>query len=114
MGTAGSRAWARHVLANAATRALRELAPTASLSVVMAYLSSPTTAAADRPPAMDDRNRSRRPVQWPRLNALSLVPPGARRPRPARVRDVWSGPRATRAPLDEPFRPRPGAFPHVP
>ena len=53
----------------------------------MAYLSSPTTAAADRPQAMDDRNRSRRPVQWPRLNALSLVPPGARRPRPARVWD---------------------------
>ena len=91
-----------------------QLAPTASLSVVMAYLSSPTTAAADRPQAMDDRNRSRRPVQWPRLNALSLVPPGARRPRPARVWDEWSGPRATRAPLDEPFRPRPGAFPHVP
>ncbi len=80
----------------------------------MAYLSPPTPAAADRPQAMDDQNRSRRPVQWPRLNALSLVPPGARRPRPARVWDEWSGPRATRAPLDEPFRPRPGAFPHVP
>ena len=37
-----------------------QLAPTASLSVVMAYLSSPTTAAADRPQAMDDRNRSRK------------------------------------------------------
>ena len=80
-----------------------QLAPTASLSVVMAYLSSPTTAAADRPQAMDHRNRSRRPVQWPRLNALSLVPPGARRPRPARVWDEWSGPRATRAPSTSPF-----------
>ena len=80
-----------------------QLAPTASLSVVMAYLSSPTTAAADRPQAMDHRNRSRRPVQWPRLNALSLVPPSARRPRPARVWDEWSGPRATRAPSTSPF-----------
>ena len=62
-----------------------QLAPTASLSVVMAYLSSLATAAADRPQAMDGRTGPERPVQWPRLNALSLVPLGARRPRPARV-----------------------------
>jgi hypothetical protein len=69
----------------------------------MAYPSSPSTAAADRPQAMDDRNRSRRPVQWPRLNALSLVPPGARRPRPARVWDEWSGPRPPVPPSTSPF-----------
>jgi hypothetical protein len=69
----------------------------------MAYLSSPITAAADRPQAMDDRNRSRRRVQWPRLNALSLVPPGARRPRAVRVWDEWSGPGPPVPPSTSPF-----------
>jgi hypothetical protein len=60
-------------------------APTGLHSLVICRNGVPvlTHHGGGRPPrGDDDRSTSRRPGQWPRLNALSLVPPGARRPGP--------------------------------
>ena len=102
MGTAGLRAWGALSPANATM-----CSALASHGLVICRNGVPvlTQHHGGRPPPDDGRPKHvQKARSMAEVKRSSLVPPGARRPGPARLWDDWSGPGPHVPQLDEPFR----------